>query len=137
MAGRTIPDASNNSKFKRRLPPELQARRKPQSQSVRAQDSLVEVFNKLGGIEGMTKWAKKNPTEFYRLWARLLPVQTEVKADITFEIVRAKADEFTRRIVEISATASAGSLDGRAGREDESSSAVPLALLGTPKSASS
>lgn len=35
--------------------------------------NTVAVFDRLGGIERMVKWAEDNLTEFYRLYAKLLP----------------------------------------------------------------
>ena len=36
-------------------------------------DSLIEVFNGLGGVKHMMMWAECNETEFYKLLAKLLP----------------------------------------------------------------
>ena len=35
--------------------------------------ALVDVFDATGGITAMTRWAKKHPTEFYKIMARLIP----------------------------------------------------------------
>lgn len=40
-------------------------------QATRAQ--LLEAFELMGGVPALVKWGKTNPTEFYRIWARLLP----------------------------------------------------------------
>lgn len=40
-----------------------------------AKDNIAAVFNRLGGTAGMAAWAEENKTEFYRLYARLIPVQ--------------------------------------------------------------
>lgn len=47
-------------------------------------DNIVEAFERLGGVKGMVDWANfsnKNLTEFYRLYARLLPRNIELKND--------------------------------------------------------
>ncbi len=36
-------------------------------------ESLIEVFNGLGGVNHMKTWAENNETEFYRILAKLLP----------------------------------------------------------------
>lgn len=43
------------------------------AQSVK--QNIEQVFQKLGGVDAMVKWAQqeKNHTEFYRIYARLLP----------------------------------------------------------------
>ena len=41
------------------------------------------MFEKLGGVEAMTQWARAHPSDFYRgMYARLLPTRTEVDARI-------------------------------------------------------
>lgn len=37
--------------------------------------ALQDAFNHLGGVSSLVKWAKEEPTEFYKLWAKLLPEQ--------------------------------------------------------------
>ncbi|MGE5621410.1 MAG: hypothetical protein ACM3VY_00125 [Candidatus Bathyarchaeota archaeon] len=43
--------------------------------------ALVLAFEGLGGVPALQAWAKKNPTEFFKLWARMMP--TEVKAEVS------------------------------------------------------
>ena len=38
-----------------------------------AKDNIAAVFTRLGGTAAMARWAKKNQSEFYRLYARLIP----------------------------------------------------------------
>lgn len=40
-----------------------------------ARENLIAVFEQIGGVQAMTSWAQAEPTEFYRLYARLLPVE--------------------------------------------------------------
>lgn len=40
-----------------------------------AKENIVAVFTRLGGTAAMAEWARKNQTEFYKLYARLVPVQ--------------------------------------------------------------
>lgn len=44
-------------------------------------ESLVSVYERLGGDDAMLSWASENPEEFYRHWIKMLP--TEVKQDVT------------------------------------------------------
>lgn len=53
-------------------------------------DNILAVFNRLDGTAGMAAWARKNLTEFYKLYARLLPMEitatvkhVEVPADLS------------------------------------------------------
>lgn len=43
-----------------------------------AKANLVAVFDKVGGVARMARWAAENETEFYKLYARLVPVEAEV-----------------------------------------------------------
>jgi len=36
-------------------------------------ENIVAVFTRLGGTATMAEWARRNQTEFYRLYARLIP----------------------------------------------------------------
>jgi len=43
--------------------------------------AIADVFEQLGGTQRMVKWALEDPkhlTEFYKLAARLIPVETQV-----------------------------------------------------------
>ena len=52
---------------------------------------VIAVFDKIGGRDKMAQWAEENLTEFYRLYARLIP--TESVAEITFRDARELTDE--------------------------------------------
>lgn len=57
-----------------------------------AKENVWAVFNRLGGTAAMAAWAKKHPTEFYRLYAKLVPAGVELDAkvdgNVSVEIVR-------------------------------------------------
>jgi hypothetical protein len=40
-------------------------------------ESFLQAFDKTGGTEGLVEWAKKNPSEFYRMICHLLPRTVE------------------------------------------------------------
>lgn len=40
-----------------------------------AKENIQAVFVRLGGTKAMSDWANDNKTEFYKIYARLLPVQ--------------------------------------------------------------
>lgn len=42
---------------------------------------LEEAFERMGGVERLVEWAQAEPTEFYKLYAKLLPVQVNGKVD--------------------------------------------------------
>jgi hypothetical protein len=43
--------------------------------SATAKENIAAVFEEMGGVEGMLKWAKRNQTEFYKIYPRLLPLE--------------------------------------------------------------
>lgn len=46
-----------------------------------AKENLIAVFTRLGGTAQMAKWAKLNQSDFYRLYAKLVPQQVDL--DVT------------------------------------------------------
>lgn len=59
-----------------------------------AKENIAAVFVRLGSTAAMADWAKDNKTEFYKLYARLIPVEGpgeggahRVIQDITLRII--------------------------------------------------
>lgn len=50
----------------------------PNKISATVRENVVAVFDEIGGVDQMVMWARENTTEFYRLYARLLPTETTV-----------------------------------------------------------
>lgn len=47
-------------------------------------EAIWKTFRALGDVEAMTKWAKKNPTEFYtRIFTRMLPLDVRAKVVVS------------------------------------------------------
>ena len=45
-------------------------------------EMIATCFENIGGIDGLTKWAKENPSEFYcRMYVRLIGVEVDAKSD--------------------------------------------------------
>lgn len=51
----------------------------PNKTTASVKAALIEAFDKLGGVKALVAWARTEKTEFYKLYAKLLP--TEVKLD--------------------------------------------------------
>lgn len=64
-------------------------------------ENVIAVFERIGGLANMAKWAAANESEFYRLYARLMP--TEVISELTIR----NADELSDS--ELANLAAAGS----------------------------
>jgi hypothetical protein len=43
-----------------------------------AREAMQLAFEGIGGVDALTTWAKKNQTEFFKLYARLIPIQQEI-----------------------------------------------------------
>jgi hypothetical protein len=48
----------------------------PNKIGAQAKENIVAVFTRLGGTAGMADWARNNQTEFYRLYAKLIPSES-------------------------------------------------------------
>lgn len=55
-------------------------------------EAFARTFSDLGSHKGLTDWARKNKTEFYRIYAKRLPAAVELDArvdgNVTVEIVQ-------------------------------------------------
>ncbi len=45
--------------------------------TVKARENLTSAFDLMGGVTALVIWGRMNPTEFYRIWARLVPKEAE------------------------------------------------------------
>lgn len=43
----------------------------------KARDDLALAFDLMGGVPALVVWGRANPTEFYRIWSRLIPKPVE------------------------------------------------------------
>ncbi len=43
-----------------------------------AKDAFQHAFDTLGGPDALTAWAAANPSDFYKLYARLIPTETHI-----------------------------------------------------------
>ena len=50
----------------------------PNKMSATAKQNVIEVFEQLGGVDHMKQWAIDNPNNFYNIYAKILPTQTEL-----------------------------------------------------------
>ena len=60
-------------------------------------DNVIEVFNMIGGLDTMAEWATEHRTDFFRLYAKLLPLQ--VDAEIKHVTDRLSDAELTNLII--------------------------------------
>jgi uncharacterized MAPEG superfamily protein len=44
-------------------------------------ENFLAVFTRLGGTAAMAEWAQENLTEFYKLYARLIPADVKLSGD--------------------------------------------------------
>lgn len=59
----------------------------PNKLSGTVKDNIVRVFEKIGGVPRMCSWAEKNETQFYSLYAKLLPLQVTGEGGEPIQIV--------------------------------------------------
>jgi hypothetical protein len=53
----------------------------PNKISGTVKENVIAVFEDIGGVGAMSKWAKGNPSDFFRIYSRLLPTQIEGKVE--------------------------------------------------------
>lgn len=51
----------------------------PNKTTATVKAALEEAFDRLGGVDSLVTWAEAEPTEFYKLYAKLLPAELNVK----------------------------------------------------------
>jgi hypothetical protein len=70
---------SKEGKVTGRKPPPNAGKGRPKGSlnksTVAVKEALSQAFDDLRGVEGLTTWAKENPTAFYQLWGKMLPLQ--------------------------------------------------------------
>jgi len=54
---------------------------------VKLKENINIVFEKLGGIEAMAQWASKYPTEFYKMYVKILESALKERTEHNDEIV--------------------------------------------------
>ena len=54
--------------------------------TVAMKTAVMLAFQNIGGDGAFAKWAKENPTEFYKIASRLIPTETTVDVDGTVEV---------------------------------------------------
>jgi hypothetical protein len=73
--------------------------------------NIIAVFEGIGGTKSMMTWARRNRTEFYKLYARLVP--TQVMATVEIRDASEYSDaELARFIASASGAGTAGAQAG-------------------------
>lgn len=62
-------------------PPAGRPKGVPNKTTSTAKDNIMAVFNGLGGTSAMKKWAEDNQTDFYKIYARLIPADVKLSGD--------------------------------------------------------
>lgn len=66
----------------------------PNKVTQEVKDVIAQVFDDIGGVPRMVVWAQLNPTEFYKLYGKLLPIQLQgagSKGEFVIQISEAEA----------------------------------------------
>lgn len=58
-----------------RVPNAPRGRRTPNKSTVAAKEAFALAFEGIGGVERLIAWAQEEPAEFFKLYARLIPVE--------------------------------------------------------------
>lgn len=49
----------------------------PNKTTVAVKTALQEAFAEIGGVDQLVAWGRENPTEFYKLWVKVLSTETQ------------------------------------------------------------
>ena len=53
----------------------------PNKVTTAVKEALELAFDGIGGVAQLRDWAQDNPTEFYKLWAKMLPQEVNSKVE--------------------------------------------------------
>ena len=67
----------------------------PNKLTTEVKDALSKCFKSIGGHKAFSEWARGNPTEFYKLWSKLLPKELELSG------VNGSAIELAVTVIEV------------------------------------
>lgn len=65
-------------------------------QTVAVKQCLINAFENIGGVKNLTRWAKENETEFYKLWGKMIPLEHtgeeggDIKITVTKRVLSAR-----------------------------------------------
>lgn len=54
----------------------------PNKSTASAKAAMRAAFDGMGGEDALISWGKDQPTEFYKLWSKLIPSDVNLDADI-------------------------------------------------------
>lgn len=66
-------------------------------------ENIQAVFIRLGGTAAMADWARKNQTDFYKIYARMLPADLagENNAPFTIQIIKFSDQEVLANAIDV------------------------------------
>jgi len=57
------------------------------TRTIAAKEAVDEVFANLGGVPNFTKWAMENQSDYYKMFAKSIPVDVNMKSDNTIRVI--------------------------------------------------
>lgn len=94
-----------------------------------ARENLTEAFDFLGGVAALVVWGRQNRTEFYRIWARLIPKEAAPENETMplEQLLKMLADRSNQPVAQAALEIGAEALEaGRAGALAEDAEAALL-----------
>ena len=72
---------------------------RPAGRTGQANENIAECFEMLGGVEGMVRWARNRPTDFYcKIYPKLIGVDVPAKTD---EVPKQDAESVSKALERI------------------------------------
>ena len=60
----------------------------PNKMTSSQREAISEAFERAGGVRALTRWARREPSAFYKLWSRLIPRQIDATVPDRALVVR-------------------------------------------------
>ena len=57
------------------------------TRTIAAKQAVDEVFHNIGGVPTFTAWAENNQNDFYKMFAKSIPVDVSLKSDNTLHVI--------------------------------------------------
>lgn len=55
--------------------------------TIAAKEAVDEVFQNIGGVPNFTRWAQDNQNDFYKMFAKSIPIDVSMKSDNTIRVI--------------------------------------------------
>lgn len=66
---------------------------KPNKFTASVKQAFADAFDNMGGVKALTEWGKTNPTDFYKLYSKLIPTDITTNGESIYEVLIGSSQE--------------------------------------------